>query len=265
MTELQFVETILGETGDYIRENYRNRNTLEVNAKSHANDFFTAVDITVQKQMVSRIRDSFPKDAILAEESGLDIYPDHIPDRCWTIDPIDGTQNFLRGLFPAFGVSIALMEQGRTVAGGVLMPISGDLFLAEAGKGAFRNGTPITVTNIADLSMARVDLDFDGPKMRPDIVRLAGNIMQKAGQIRSYACSVVGFCGVAAAEQDVYMVLGINVWDVAAGLLIVEESGGKVTRFNGSPFNPFDSRKDVLVTNGIIHAACLKEIAITES
>jgi myo-inositol-1(or 4)-monophosphatase len=61
------------------------------------------------------------------------------------------------------------------------------------------------------------------------------------------------------------MVLGINVWDVAAGLLIVEESGGKVTRFKGSPFNPFDSRKDILVTKGIIHAACLKEIAITES
>jgi myo-inositol-1(or 4)-monophosphatase len=264
MTELQFVETILGETGDYIRENYRNRGNLEVNAKAHANDFFTAVDITVQKQMVSRIRDSFPRDAILAEESGLDIYPDRIPDRCWAIDPIDGTQNFLRGLFPAFGVSIALIEQGKTVAGGVLMPVSGDLFLAEAGKGALRNGKPITVTNIADLSMARIDLDFDGPKMRSDIIRLTGNILRKAGQIRSYSCSVVGFCGVAAAEQDVYMVLGINVWDVAAGLLIVEESGGKVTRFNGSPFNLFDSRKDVLVTNGIIHAACLKEIAVTE-
>ncbi|MDR2739643.1 MAG: inositol monophosphatase [Treponema sp.] len=264
MGELNFIEDILEKTGDYVRSNYANRRLLPVNSKAHANDFLTEVDIKVQKQLVAEIQQTFPGDSILAEESGLNAYPDKIPDRCWAIDPIDGTQNFLRGLFPAFGISLALIERGIIVAGGILMPVQGDIFLSALGKGALKNNRPIRVTETADLALARVDVDFDGPANREEIIKRSRKLLVKAGQIRSNACSVVGFCGVASGEQEAYMVLGINTWDIAAGVILVTEAGGTVTRFDGSPVNPFDSRKDALISNGVIHHVCLEEIQLPE-
>ena len=262
MSELNFIEDLLEKTSGYIRENYAKRNTLPVNSKVHANDFLTEVDINVQKQLIAEIKKTFPDDVILAEESGFSVYPDKIPERCWTIDPIDGTQNFLRGLFPAFGVSLALIERGTIVAGGVNMPIQGDLFLAASGMGAVRNGKPLAVARTNDLALARIDVDFGGPMNREEMIQRSGRIIRKAGQIRSYACSVVGFCGVASGEQDIYMVLGVNTWDIAAGLILVTEAGGKTSRFDGSPVNPFDDKKGVLVSNGTLHGLCLKEIEL---
>jgi myo-inositol-1(or 4)-monophosphatase len=262
MSEVNFIEDLLKQNGSYIQANYANRRLLPVNSKAHANDFITDVDINVQKQLVAEIRKTFPDDSILAEESGLSVYPDKIPERCWAIDPIDGTQNFLRGLFPAFGISLAFIERGIIVAGGVFMPILGDVFLAAAGKGATKNNKPIHVTDITELALARIDIDFDGPVNREEIITRSGNLLRRAGQIRSNACSVVGFCGVASGEQDAYIVLGINTWDIAAGVILVTESGGTVTRFDGSPVNPFDSRKDALVSNGAIHNICLEGIKL---
>jgi myo-inositol-1(or 4)-monophosphatase len=260
--ELNFIEDLLEKTGEYVRSNYAGRRLLPVNSKAHANDFFTEVDINVQKQIVAEIQQIFPGDSILAEESGLGVYPGKIPERCWAIDPIDGTQNFLRGLFPAFGISLALIERGTIVAGGVLMPIQGDIFLAAAGRGAVKNNQPIRVTGIAELAFARVDIDFDGPSNREEIIKRSRKLLVKAGQIRSNSCSVVGFCSVASGEQDAYIVLGTNTWDIAAGVILVTEAGGTVTRFDGSPVNPFDSRKDILVSNGVIHHVCLEEIQL---
>jgi myo-inositol-1(or 4)-monophosphatase len=259
--ELSFIKEALSAQSAFIKENYANRRSLTVNTKAHANDLLTAVDIAVQKAIVSRIQTQFPGDAILGEESGMSVYPDKAPPRLWAIDPIDGTSNFVRGLFPEFGVSLALLKDGTPSAGGVLMPIHDELFLAETGKGAVRNGVPLHVAETADLEHARVDLDFDGPAWRAATIRATAAILQKAGQIRAHACCVVGFCGVASGELDAYIVRGLNAWDLAAGMVIVEEAGGTVTRFDGSPLRPLDARRDVLVTNGRIHPLCLAELA----
>jgi myo-inositol-1(or 4)-monophosphatase len=263
MSELNFIEDLLEKTGDYVRTNYANRRLLPVNSKTHANDFLTEVDINVQNQLVAEIQKAFPGDSILAEESGFSVYPDKMPERCWAIDPIDGTQNFLRGLFPAFGISLALIERGIIVAGGVFMPIQGDMFLAAAGEGATRNNKPIRVTGTAELTLARIDIDFNGPVNREEMIKCSSRLLRGAGQIRSNSCSVVGFCGVACGEQDAYMVLGIHTWDIAAGIILVTEAGGMVTRFDGSPVNPFDSRKDALVSNGRMHPVCLEGIRLS--
>lgn len=260
--DLSFIKDILLKSGDYIRESYVNRYTLPVNSKNHANDFLTLVDVKVQQQLVSEIKKRFPDDVILAEESGLNIYPDTVPERCWAIDPIDGTQNFLRGLFPAFGVSLALIKKGIIVAGGIYMPVQGDLFLAASGMGAVKNGVSLTVSDKNELALARVDIDFDGPVNRAEIINRSKSMLLKAGQIRSNACSIVGFCSVASGEEDVYLVLGVNTWDIAAGLILVSEAGGKTSRFDGSYVNPFDGRQDVLVSNGALHELCLKEIEL---
>lgn len=257
MDEILYIEQLFGTVSDYITEQYGKRKSLSVYTKANANDFLTEVDINVQRTLVTKIQSTFPGDLILAEESGLDAIPSFFHERCWIIDPIDGTQNFLRGLFPEFGVSIGLMEKGVMKAGGVLFPLSGDLFLGERGSGSFRNGKRMKVSSIDILSNARVDIDLGSLDTRYEHVRKAKKISESAGQVRSYGCSVMGFCQVADGQQDAYVAFSVKPWDVAAGMLLVEEAGGKVTSFAGEPVSPFESHKIGIVSNGALHSSCM--------
>lgn len=257
MDEILYIEQLFGAVSVYITEQYGKRNNLSVLTKANANDFLTEVDINVQRALVGKIKGAFPGDLILAEESGLDTIPAHTHERCWIIDPIDGTQNFLRGLFPEFGVSIGLMEKGVMKVGGVLFPVSGDLFLAESGSGSFRNGKRMKVSDIDMLSHARVDIDLGGLDDRQINIQRAKRIAEGAGQVRSYGCSVMGFCQVADGQQDAYVAFNVKPWDVAAGMLLVEEAGGKVTSFLGKSVSPFESHKIGIVSNSALHDVCM--------
>ena len=160
MNEISAIEAVLYDISAYVVERYGQRDSLVVSTKASPTDFLTEVDITVQKRIVEQLMDIFPADVLIGEESGLDYFKGSPPSRCWMVDPIDGTQNFLRGLFPEFGVSIGFLVDGNPVAGGVLFPVSQDLFLAERGSGTFRNGKRIHVSQVASLEKARVDIDF---------------------------------------------------------------------------------------------------------
>ncbi|HKM06495.1 MAG TPA: inositol monophosphatase [Sphaerochaeta sp.] len=258
MDEILYIEQLFGTVSAYITEQYGKRKSLSVSTKANANDFLTEVDINVQRALIAKIRAEFPRDLILAEESGFDTIPSLAHDRCWIIDPIDGTQNFLRGLFPEFGVSIGLMEKGIMKVGGVLFPVSGDVFLGESGSGSFRNGKRMKVSTIDDLSHARIDIDLGGLDDRQVNLRRAKKIAESAGQVRSYGCSVMGFCQVADGQQDAYVAFNVKPWDVAAGMLLVGEAGGKVTSFVGEPVSPFESHKIGIVSNGVIHNPCME-------
>lgn len=257
MGELAFIEDVLKGIRAYVLENYEKRRTIEVDEKAHANDVLTAVDLGVQERIVEKIRSKFPDDLILAEEGDLSVHPDSPPDRCWVIDPIDGTQNFLRGFFPAFGVTMAYIEKGESTAGGVILPVNGDLFLAERGGGASRNGEKIVVSDINDLQRARFDIDFDGPSLRKGTIEMTLKLMENVGQIRSYACAVIGFCQIAAGEEEGYIHLGLNPWDHAAGQVILEEAGGSISRLDGERLKPFDGKLGALASNGVIHEQLL--------
>lgn len=257
MSEIQHIEYALNAVSEYIQEKYRTRNTLEIATKANSTDFLTGVDITVQKVIINYLRSQFPNDILIAEESGFDSIGTAIPPRCWMVDPIDGTQNFLRGLFPEFGVSIGFLQGGESVAGGVLFPITGDMFLAQRGSGAFKNRIRMSVSTLDELSKARVDIDFGSLDERFQYLEKANALLRHVGQVRSYGCSVMGFCQVADGQEDAYIPFNVKPWDVAAGILLVEEAGGKVSSFDGTPVTPFISEQIGIVSNGVIHDVCV--------
>ncbi len=130
MTELEFIKKTLAELVPYIREQYENRSAISIKTKTSAIDLVTDVDVSVQRQFCEKLAAVFPNDVVMAEELDMNHPPENPNTRCWILDPIDGTSNFVRGLFPLFGISAAFVVNGVAAAGGVALPISGDVFLA---------------------------------------------------------------------------------------------------------------------------------------
>jgi len=260
MNEIDLIQSLLKEASVLVREQYARRDRVGVTSKSNPNDLLTEVDLAVQDLIIDGIRNCFPGDSIAAEERDFAHPPEDRGARCWVIDPIDGTQNFVRGLFPLFGISVAFVRAGAAVAAGVALPVAGGLFLAERGSGAYRDAVRLSVSRVRSVSIARIEVDFSGPPERPDTLRSASRIICGAGQIRCACATVVALCQIAAAEMDGFVHVALNPWDYAAAQLIVEEAGGQATRLDGTPLGVFDNRKGALLTNGHIHAEMLSLI-----
>ena len=257
MREIDFIQQVLCDMAELVREKYAIRNEIAVSSKRHPNDLLTEADLAVQDAVVGRIREVFPTDAIAAEERGLNDMPVEPDRRCWVIDPIDGTQNFVRGIFPVFGVSIGFARGGRPVAGGVILPITGDLFLAEKGGGVTRNGRPTQVSAEPHALTARVEVDFSGPPERVATLRRAGRIICECGQIRCNCSTVFSLVSIASGDMDGFFHVALYPWDYAAGVVIVEEAGGKVSRLDGSEVRLFDGKRGMVASNGLIHEELL--------
>lgn len=256
MDDLKYLEELLNFVSKYIVKQYVNRKNLHVSTKKHANDLLTEVDVNVQKLIVEKIKKQFPNDLIIGEESGLDSISYTKKERCWIIDPIDGTQNFVRGLFPEFGVSIGLTINGIPEVGGIIFPVSDDIFLAERNKGAFQNGKKIRVSETSSLTNSRIDFDLGPLNERQKISEKIQYLLLNAGQVRSYGCAVMGFCQVANGEQDAYIACTLNPWDAAAGMLLVQEAGGKISSFKQEIDSPFKSKDIRIISNSNIHNLC---------
>jgi myo-inositol-1(or 4)-monophosphatase len=253
MSEIEFIEKTLIELSPMVREKYAARDQVKVTSKSNPNDLLTEVDVAVQRHIIQRINDAFPGDAIAAEEEGYGHAPLDAGARCWVIDPIDGTQNFVRGIFPCFGISVAFAAGGVPVSGGVMLPVDNDLFLAEKGAGATRNGNRIQVSSVKHVEVSRIEIDFSGPTERRETIRRATRIILDGGQIRCNCATVVALCSVACGEMEAFFHVALNPWDYAAGQVLVEEAGGKTSRLDGAPLHLFDGQRGVLATNGHIH------------
>lgn len=260
MKELSSLQRVLPGIAEYAFERYQQRATLEVTSKGHPADWVTEVDLEVQRRIMKFLAKEYADDAIMGEELGLDVIPDDPDGRCWVIDPIDGTRNFVRGMFPAFGVSVAFTNKGQVEAGVVVFPGTGDLYSASRGEGAHCNGKRIRVSTVATVALSRVEVDFGIPKIREQTLRQFGEIILEASQVDSHCAAVVALCSTAAGEMDGFFHVTLNPWDYAAGILIIEEAGGRVSRLDGSPLNLFDGRPGVLATNGAIHDEALNMI-----
>lgn len=260
MREISFIQAELERTAAYVRGEYADRSGLLISAKRDLNDVLTAVDSEVQRRIVARLHESYPGDAIVGEESGFDAMPNDPRGRIWIIDPIDGTQNFVRGLFPVFGSTIAFMEDGLLQAGGIVLPMQGDLFLAERGQGATRNGQPIRVSPSDTLMASRLELDVSHQGHRAAVVQRFGGLIEAFGQVRVAGAATVGLAAVACGEADAYLHVGLKLWDHAAGVLMIEEAGGTVTRLDGSPLALDTLQTEIAASNGAIHAALVHGI-----
>ena len=214
-------------------------------------NLLTETDTYVEKTIIRLIKKEFPRHAILAEESGASSQREKA-DFTWIIDPIDGTTNFYHS-FPHVATSIAIEKEGCIVMGGILDPIRDELFFAERGKGAFLNRKRIRVSSTQKLKNALLVTGFpyDRRKHADYYLSFFKAFMMRCHGIRRVGTAALDFCYVAAGRIDGFWEYKLKPWDVAAGKLIVEEAGGKVTDFNGKTFDIYGT--ETCASNSLIH------------
>lgn len=208
----------------------------------------TELDREAESLIIKTLLTQYPDHDVLAEESGS---RSNASEYRWVIDPIDGTTNFASGL-PIFCVSIGLEYRGNIVLGVIYDPSRDELFTAERGKGAFLNGLSIRVSSTASLieSVLVTGFAYNVSSTRENIDHFE-NFLLEARAVRRLGSAALDLCYVAAGRLDGYWELSLNPWDMAAGVLLVEEAGGKYTDLEGRPTTIHN--KKILVSNGKIH------------
>lgn len=207
---------------------------VEVRQK-HVNDFVSDIDEQAEQEIIRALRRAYPDHAFLGEESGREGPED--AEYVWVIDPLDGTTNFIRGI-PHYGVSIACLHNGRPEHAVIIDPVRREEFIASRGRGAQLNGRRIRVSKLdrLDGALLGTGIPFKGhedeklPAFAESMSTLAG---QCAGIRRAGAASL-DLAYVAAGRLDAFWEVGLSIWDVAAGALLVKEAGGLITAIDGS-------------------------------
>jgi myo-inositol-1(or 4)-monophosphatase len=233
--------------GTYLKENFDRETEIEYKGDI---DLVTEKDKESQKIIYKIIKQHFPLHSILGEED-LDVKKDK--ELLWLIDPIDGTTNFARSL-PAFCVSIAFLVEGKTRVGVVYIPLLDEMFYAVRGSGAFLNKKQIAVSKEKDIgkSLLATGFPYDRRESKINNVNHFNKFIVRVLGIRRMGSAAFDLCYTAAGRFDGFWELKLAPWDTAAGLLMVEEAGGKITDFTGNPFDPF--MKECLASNGLIHS-----------
>jgi len=208
-------------------------------------------DLSANKVIINTIKEKFPSHSILSEETGFE---DNSSDYKWVIDPIDGTHNFLHQI-PFFGTSIALEYKNEVRLGVLHLPILKLAAIAEKGKGAFLNGKRINVSGKKDLNHSFILSEFSYADRREKTDFLE-RLIHKTIDVRNFGCAIYHLLLVACGKCDGYVILTTNEWDIAAGFLLVEEAGGKITDLDGGKYSLH--QKQYLVSNGKIHNELLK-------
>ncbi len=232
---------------------------LQVSNKG-AIDLVTEADLASEKLIIERIRSHYPRHAILAEESGAS--ENHTGDSAaewkWIIDPLDGTTNYAHG-YPCFCVSIGVERAGRLELGVVYDPMRNEMFAAERGQGATLNHRPMRVSAVAELSRAMLCTGFPyDVRERKDFARDFSSFTMQAQAVRRDGSAALDLAYVACGRFDGFWEDGLNPWDLAAGVLLIEEAGGSVTDFEGAPLDIYSAR--VLASNGLVHHAMMQVI-----
>ncbi len=220
-------------------------------------DLVTEMDEQAQAAIAQILHRAFPQIPVVAEEG-----PASIPKSgCyWLVDPLDGTTNYAHG-YPFFAVSIALVEQGYPMVGVVYNPLLDELFAAQRGGGATLNGQPIRVSTTEDLghSLLASGFPYDAWSVPRNNSQEWSRFLRQVTSLRSDGAAALDLCHVAAGRIDGYWELALEPWDMAAGALIVEEAGGRVTQVDGAPFHL--GQPSILASNGRIHPAMVAVLA----
>lgn len=235
------------EAGAIIQQYFQG--TFFIRNKEGINNLVTEVDMLAEARIVEIIKRKFPDHTIISEEAASE---DNNSEYKWIIDPIDGTVNFAHGI-PICCVSIGFSYKDVLQLGAVYNPIMNELFFAEKGQGALLNGIPISVSTKSDFRKACLVTGF--PYKWPDNnehpIKVFERFVMQGLPVRRLGSAAIDLCWVACGRFDGFWEYNLNPWDLAAGYLIVEEAGGKITNFEGDPYSVFD--KQTLATNGLIH------------
>jgi myo-inositol-1(or 4)-monophosphatase len=240
--------------GELLRRELPGRRRIRY--KGSPTNLVTEMDTRAEAVVVEALRAAFPEDGVLAEERGATTGRS---GRRWIVDPLDGTTNYAHGL-PLFAVSIALETDGRVGLGVVYDPCHDELFVGERGAGATLNDQPLAVsdTSVLDESLLATGFPYHVRESRENLPEYAAFSLRSRG-VRRLGSAVLYLAWLAAGRFDGYWELSVGPWDVAAGSLLVEEAGGRVTDPHGAPLDL--ARPAIVASNGRIHAAMLEVLA----
>ncbi|MFH1368561.1 MAG: inositol monophosphatase family protein [Elusimicrobiota bacterium] len=234
------------KAGEVLLKYYKTN--LKVDYKGIINPV-TEADRSSQRAIIELIRKEFPGHTFVGEEDEKK----HVCDEyCWIIDPLDGTVNFIHHI-PLFSISIGLSHNGKIIAGVVYAPFLGEMYVAEKGKGAFVNGKRIKVSNINRMvrSVVITGFSYDIHKDTENVLKRLGRILKSVEGVRRLGSAAIDLAYVACGRAEAFWEEGLCPWDVAAGSLLVEEAGGKVTDFDNG--DNYIYGRSLVATNGIVH------------
>lgn len=246
------------EAGELLKRGFGTH--FMISSKEGHQNLVTEYDLLSQELIINRLKKRFPEHQFLAEEGQS---PESFSKEViWIIDPLDGTVNFARGI-PAFSVSIAAMLNGEIVSGVVFNPLLNELFIAEKGIGSYLNGHPLQVSKIDEItrSCMATGFPYNADENPLHCIDRFAKMAKLAIPLRRIGSAALDLSYVAAGRFDAFWEVGLHSWDMAAGKLIVEEAGGKVTRYDGTT-HPIFGYHPTVASNGRLHAklvALLKE------
>lgn len=240
--------------GNVIIRNLGRLESLNVHTKDR-NDFVTDVDRQAEQEIIAILRKAYPGHGILAEESGHHDGDDYQ----WIIDPLDGTTNFLHG-FPQFAVSIALRHKGRLEQGVVYDPLRQELFIASRGSGAQLNDRRIRVTNRKSLDGALLGtgFPFKAQQHLETYLDMFRTLFPQSAGIRRAGSAALDLAYVASGRLDGFWEIGLNIWDMAAGVLLIQEAGGLSGDLLGG--HDYLESGNLVAANPKLFAVILKQI-----
>jgi myo-inositol-1(or 4)-monophosphatase len=244
--EMEIARQAAREAGKIVHSHFGRKNRVR---KKGDIDLVTEADIQSEQKIIEIISRSFRNDSILSEETGEH---QHVPNRVWLIDPLDGTTNFAHA-FPFFGVSIAFEVEGQVVLGIVYNPCTNEWFEAVQGTGASLNRRKIRVSKTKSLvdSLLATGFPYDVHENPGGVVARFKTMLTHSQGVRRLGSAELDLCYVACGRVDGYWEERLYPWDTAAGLVIVKEAGGEVTDYTGGDYSPYS--KTILASNGLIH------------
>jgi myo-inositol-1(or 4)-monophosphatase len=249
--KIEELKTWARQAGSILRDLYGKRH--QIHHKGLV-DLVTEADHKSEEYLLSEIRQHYPSHAIITEESGN--FEGQV-DHCWFIDPLDGTINYAHDV-PFFAVSLAYAEHGQLQAGVVYNPMSDECFSAERGQGAWLNDEPIHVSEITDLiqSLLVTGFPYDAHNAIHNNLDNFNRLTRRSQGVRRFGSAALDLSFIAAGRLDGYWEIKLSPWDLAAGVLIVEEAGGVVTNMEGDP-NVMQTPYSVLAANPAIYPLLL--------
>lgn len=211
-------------------------------------DILAEADLKSEKIIINEIRKHYPAHSILSEEMGQDL---NTSNYLWVIDPVDGTINFSRQLND-YCISIAVAKKNELILGLIYNPATQEMFIAEKNKGAFLNGKKLKVSNEnKTINMLLATDNSSNPQIRKNNYRILQKVCTDFRHIRIFGSGALHLAKVSSGKIDVYYKTKFNYWDYAAGVLLIQEAGGKVTDLKGN--NITTKSKSIIASNGKIH------------
>lgn len=246
--------------GELLRQGFGTK--FQIESKPGKQNLVTEFDKASETAIISAILERYPDHNILAEESGQ--YQKSSSPFTWIIDPLDGTVNFAHNV-PMFCISIALAHESEILSAVVYHPLLQELFFAEKGKGAYLNGTPIHVTQTStyDQSLLATGFPYNVDTNPLHCIEHFTRLQGQGIPIRRIGSAALDLSYVAAGRFDGYWEVSLYPWDMAAGILLVEEAGGTVTHYDGSKHKIF-CHETIVATNGKLHPLLLKHLNAKE-